>query len=129
MNINTHEMKINNNLTNTYQDTQIQESVQIANTQNSSLKVQQRQIEKSQETQAVEERKQQLNELAQQLNKELSPLNTNISFGFNEDIKGMYVSVTEKNTNRLIRKIPSDEAMELMAKMREIVGIIFNKEV
>lgn len=90
--------------------------------------VQEQSIKESQKNQDKEEKRQQLIELAQQLNKELNPLNTSISFGFNEDINGMYVSVTEKSTNRLIRKIPSDEAMELMAKMKEIVGIIFNKE-
>lgn len=88
----------------------------------------QTEIDKSSEEQKVQEQKQKLNELAQQLNKELSPLNTNVKFGFNEDIEGLFVTVSEKDTNRVIRKIPSDEAMQLMAKMREIVGIIFDKQ-
>lgn len=88
----------------------------------------QTEIDKSNEEQKVEEQKQKLNELAQQLNKELNPLNTNVTFGFSEDIEGLYVTVSERDTNRVIRKIPSDEAMELMAKMKEVVGIIFNKQ-
>lgn len=88
----------------------------------------QTEIDKSNEEQKVEEQKQKLNELAQQLNKELNPLNTNVTFGFSEDIEGLYVTVSERDTNRIIRKIPSDEAMELMAKMKEVVGIIFNKQ-
>ena len=47
-----------------------------------------------------------------------------IAFNFSEDIEGLYITVSEKDTNRLIRKIPSDEAMQLMAKMKEIVGMI-----
>ena len=73
-------------------------------------------------------KREKLNELAQQLNKELNPLNTNVTFGFSEDIQGLYITVSERNTKRVIRKIPSDEAMELMAKMKEVVGIIFNKQ-
>lgn len=88
----------------------------------------QTEIDKLNEEQKVEEQKQKLNELAQQLNKELNPLNTNVTFGFSEDIEGLYVTVSERDTNRVIRKIPSDEAMELMAKMKEVVGIIFNKQ-
>ncbi|TLD87554.1 FlaG family protein [Helicobacter sp. MIT 05-5294] len=88
----------------------------------------QTEIDKSGEEQKVQEQKQKLNELAQQLNKELNPLNTNVTFGFNEDIEGLFITVSEKDTNRVIRKIPSDEAMQLMAKMKEIVGIIFDKQ-
>ncbi|MCI5968623.1 FlaG family protein [Helicobacter sp.] len=85
-------------------------------------------IEDSNKEQQIQEQREKLNELAQQLNKELNPLNTNITFGFNEDIEGLYITVSERDTNRVIRKIPSDEAMELMAKMKEVVGIIFSKQ-
>ena len=116
--------KIADSRINTHQGNRTRDS----NTISSSMQTQQQSIKESQENQDKEDKRKQLNELAQQLNKELNPLNTSISFGFNEDINGMYVSVTERSTNRLIRKIPSDEAMQLMAKMKEIVGIIFNKE-
>lgn len=85
-------------------------------------------IDKAIETREVREQKEELNELAKQLNKELNPLNTNVTFSFNDDIDGLYVTVSEKNTNRVIRKIPSDEAMALMAKMKEVVGMIFDKQ-
>ncbi|MBX7489916.1 FlaG family protein [Helicobacter turcicus] len=88
----------------------------------------QNELESLNEEQKIQEQKEKLNELAQQLNKELNPLNTNVTFGFSEDIEGLYVTVSERDTNRVIRKIPSDEAMELMAKMKEVVGIIFNKQ-
>ncbi|MDD6055852.1 MAG: FlaG family protein [Helicobacter sp.] len=84
--------------------------------------------ERISQNQELEAQKEKLNELAQQLNKELNPLNTSVTFSFSEDIQGLYVTVSEKDTNRVIRKIPSDEAMELMAKMKEVVGIIFNKQ-
>ncbi|WP_104722090.1 FlaG family protein [Helicobacter mesocricetorum] len=129
MNTIENGIKIADSQINTHQGNRVRDSNPSIS---SSVPTQQAQemksIEEFQKNQDKEDKRQQLNELAQQLNKELNPLNTSISFGFNEDINGMYVSVTETSTNRLIRKIPSDEAMELMAKMKEIVGIIFNKE-
>lgn len=104
-----------------------QNSPQVRESMTQTERVQE-EINQTSEEQKIQEQKQKLNELAQQLNKELNPLNTNVTFGFNEDIEGLFVTVSEKDTNRVIRKIPSDEAMQLMAKMKEVVGIIFNKE-
>lgn len=118
--------------------TNVQSGINIAGASNnydntssaktSNLKAQQTELEELKEKQDIEEQKKKLNELAQQLNKELNPLNTNVTFSFNEDIEGLYVTVSERDTNRVIRKIPSDEAMELMAKMKEVVGMIFDKQ-
>lgn len=72
--------------------------------------------------------KQELIKLTEDLNKEMNPLNINVKFGFEDKIGEMFVSVYEKDSNKLLRKIPSDEAIALMAKMREIIGIIFDKK-
>jgi flagellar protein FlaG len=72
--------------------------------------------------------KQELAKLTEDLNKEMNPLNINVRFGFEDKIDEMFVSVYEKDSNKLLRKIPSDEAIALMAKMREIIGIIFDKK-
>jgi len=85
-------------------------------------------VEKAQDATNVQELQKELQNLTEQLNNELNPLNMNVQFGFNDDIESMFVTVSEKDTNKLIRKIPSDEAIELMKKMREIVGIIFDKK-
>ena len=49
-------------------------------------------------------------------------------FGYSDDVGSLYVSVYERETDNVIRQIPSKEAMELMAKMKEIVGMIFDKK-
>lgn len=72
--------------------------------------------------------KQELMQLTEDLNKEMNPLNINVKFGFDDKIDELAVSVYEKDSNKLLRKIPSDEAVSLMAKMREIIGIIFDKK-
>lgn len=75
-----------------------------------------------------EELKKELMKLTEDLNKEMNPLNINVRFGFEDRIGEMFVSVFEKDSNKLLRKIPSDEAINLMTKMREIIGIIFDKK-
>lgn len=72
--------------------------------------------------------KTELVKLTEDLNKEMNPLNINVKFGFEDKIGELSVSVFEKDTNKLIRKFPSDEAVALMSKMREIIGIIFDKK-
>jgi len=72
--------------------------------------------------------KKELEEITKQLNEEMSALKTTIRFGFNDKIDEMYVSVIDTNDGNVIRKIPSDEAMKLMAKMRELVGMLFDEK-
>jgi flagellar protein FlaG len=69
-----------------------------------------------------------LSQTVEDLNKQMELLDTNISFGFNDEINLMYVNVMEKSSGETIRKIPSEEAMKLSAKMKEIVGMIFDKK-
>ena len=48
--------------------------------------------------------------------------------GFNDKIDAMFVNVMERSTGKMIRKIPTEEAMSLAEKMKEIVGMIFDKK-
>jgi flagellar protein FlaG len=70
--------------------------------------------------------KEQLQDLTQQLNKEMAPLNPDIKFSFNDKINELVVNVVDKNTDKVIRKIPSEEALKIMEKMRELVGALFD---
>ena len=75
-----------------------------------------------------EEIKETLTKRIVSLNQQMDILNTNVKFGFNDKINAMYVNVMEKHTGKTIRKIPTEEAMSLAEKMKEIVGIIFDKK-
>jgi len=70
----------------------------------------------------------QLDKTVKHLNDNMKALDTNIMFGFNDKIDAMFVNVTERSTGRVIRKIPTEEAMKLSEKMKEIVGMIFDKK-
>ena len=82
------------------------------------------QIHKEQETITKEK----LQDLAHKLNKEMEPLNPDITFHFNDKIDNFVINVVDKNTDKVIRKIPSNEALKIMEKMRELVGALFDNK-
>ena len=70
--------------------------------------------------------KEELQDLTAKLNKEMAPLNPDIEFQFNDKVDELVVNIMDKQTDRIIRKIPSDEALKIMEKMRELVGALFD---
>jgi flagellar protein FlaG len=71
--------------------------------------------------------KQDVEKLVQQLNDALSPISTNLKFGVDsQDI--FYVSVIEAKTNKMIRRFPAEQAQEVLPKMQEVSGILFDSK-
>ncbi len=99
-------------------------------------KVQTRAVEQSHESAKTqkdqmldkEEIKKSLDNTVKNLNKQMEELDTNVKFGFNDKIDTLFVDVMERSTGKIIRKIPSEEAMKLSERMKEIVGMIFDKK-
>lgn len=83
---------------------------------------------KAQDQKSKEEIKEHLNNAVKKMNMQMDALNTNIMFGYNDKIEAMFVNVMERDSGKLIRKIPSEEAMKLAEKMAEIVGMIFDQK-
>jgi flagellar protein FlaG len=75
-----------------------------------------------------EEINKELTNTVEQLNQQMDALDTNVKFGFNDKIDAMFVNVMERSSGKMIRKIPTEEAMSLAEKMKEIVGMIFDKK-
>lgn len=73
--------------------------------------------------------REQMVDLSRKLRDEMRKANTNIDFSYNDNIKSLVVTVREATGNRVIREIPSKEAIELMMKMRDMVGNIFDERV
>jgi flagellar protein FlaG len=69
-----------------------------------------------------------LGKLKEELNKELNPLNIYAEFGYDDKSGAMFVSVYEKNSDQLIRKIPSEEVMRMMSKVKELMGSIIDNK-
>ena len=106
------------------------------NTRKPEAPVQAREVENSHDTtKSAKENKQDEQDIAAKLTKTVEKLNgdmeelgTNVKFGFNDKIGTMFVDVMERSTGKMIRKIPTEEAMLLSEKMREIIGTIFDKK-
>lgn len=72
------------------------------------------------------ELEQKLLDLAKDLNKEMQEINTNIMFDYEDSISSLVLTVKQRDSGEVIRKIPTDEAMELMKKMRDIISVILD---
>lgn len=83
----------------------------------------------SQTVDVEEDTKERIAELVDKLNAVYNPLNLSASFGYNDDIKAMYVEVKRIDNGEVLRQIPSQEAMRLMAAIREMQSAIFDTEV
>jgi len=67
--------------------------------------------------------------VAESLEEYMEILKTSIGFSINESTNTIVVTVTNKDTNEVIRQIPSEEMLALQEKMKELTGIIFSKSV
>lgn len=65
-------------------------------------------------------------ELVEKANKHVETFSTKISFSYDPERQRTTILVTDKETGKLIRQIPQEEMIQLMEKMEEIAGIIFN---
>jgi len=118
----THKESYTNNIQKENQHL-VKKSEEIDKSQNLN-----QQIKDDEKNTKEEMTKEKLQDLTRKLNKEMEPLNPDIKFSFNDKIDSLVVNVVDKNTDKVIRKIPSDEALKIMEKMRELVGALFDKK-
>ena len=80
------------------------------------------------EKQDKEKLKKELERITEELNRALNPLNTTLKFKFNDKVEELVVKVVDTRDNKVIREYPPKEALELMQKMRELIGLLFDKK-
>jgi len=91
------------------------------NVQNKELKDQDEKVHK-------EELKKKLQQIVEDLNKSLNPLNDSLKFKFDDKVDILTVKVVDTKSDKVIREFPPKEALRLMEKMREVVGMLFDKK-
>ena len=69
---------------------------------------------------------QQLKELTEKLQGYVDKMNIKIAFSTYGERRKTAVTVSEKETGKLIREIPPEELQRLHVKMEELAGMIFN---
>lgn len=83
---------------------------------------------KAQETTETENQK--IKEVVEKMNKELEMIDTSIEFKVHETsglgMNKVSIKVVEKESEKVIVEIPSEEAIEMAEKMEEITGMLFD---
>ena len=85
-------------------------------------------IDENFKNKSKDEIKKELQKVIQELNDAMNPLNQDLKFQFNDKIDELVVQVIDKKNNIIIREFPPKEALKLMEKMRELVGLLFDKK-
>jgi flagellar protein FlaG len=76
-----------------------------------------------------DEIKKELQKIVEELNKVMSnSLNADLRFKFNDKVDELVVQVVDTKNDSVIREFPPKEALKLMEKMRELVGMLFDKK-
>lgn len=101
------------------------DNVSKSNFVTTQFKVENEKLEELSQSQKAELEKQLL-ELAKDLNKEMQFINTSLMFDYEDSISSLVLTIKQRDSGEIIRKIPTDEAMELMKKMRDIISVILD---
>ena len=105
--------------------------INVAQSSEVQKKPEAQQIQKNEDdfaNKSKEEIKKELQNVIEELNKAMNPLNQNLKFQFNDKVDELVVQVIDKKNDLIIREFPPKEALKLMEKMRELVGLLFDKK-
>lgn len=98
------------------------ETKQVDNTSalnNASQTVEQQVAEKRQEVAAEAEKEQQVEDAVQKLSDYVQKTQRSLEFNFDEDAGKSVITVLDKDTNEVIRRIPDDVALDLARKLND----------
>lgn len=66
--------------------------------------------------------------LIDELNRSLDPFSTSLRFGFDNTSKDFFVSVIDTQRNEVLRRFPREQAEQLLPKMQEVTGLLFDQK-
>jgi len=70
-----------------------------------------------------------LSSMIEELNTNLEDLaHTSVRFRIDREADDMVVKVIDTNTEEIVRQIPSEEMVDLMKRMKELQGLLFDKK-
>lgn len=68
-------------------------------------------------------------EAIERANNTLRGINTNFQFSIHEDTKAIMVKVINSDTKEIIREIPPEKILDMVAKMWEMAGIFIDRHI
>lgn len=75
-----------------------------------------------------EEQQKNLEEAVEKLNETANIFHHSLKFSIHEATHRTMISVVDTDTDKVIREIPGEEALDMVARMQEYLGLIFDKE-
>jgi len=69
-----------------------------------------------------------LKEGAEKMNQTANIFDRAVRFRLHEGTKEMMISVVDPNTDKVIREIPPKEFLDFIQKMKEYIGLVFDKK-
>ena len=83
-------------------------------------------VEKNKEEEEELE-KQDVEEVTKFLNESSALFNLSLQFRVHDETSRIVVSVTNSDTDEVIRQIPAQEVLDLAERLNEMVGVLFNE--
>jgi len=89
------------------------------------------QVQKAAEESAIsaKEKQPELEDVVKEINHVMASVQRDINFSVDESSGREVISVYEKGTEKLIRQLPSEEALKLLDNLEQLKGILFKADV
>jgi flagellar protein FlaG len=68
-----------------------------------------------------------ITKIVDDLNEAINHMNERISFSYDENTNRIVVRVLDRDTNEVVREIPSKEALKLLEHLRDFVGMLVDE--
>jgi flagellar protein FlaG len=95
--------------------------------ENTRVQVQNEEIKKERDSDVLSDTE--LNDLINTLENGIKQFNRRLKFDINKEINRIIVKVIDKDTDKVIREIPPSEIQNLLVKVREAIGLLFDIEI
>lgn len=101
--------------------------VQKAGLENDKLKVQTESVDKAKEKDKKELTKDEINEINGVLNTFMNTIDSDLHFVLHDKTKELMLQVVDRRDNKVVKEIPSRDMLDVIARIRESVGALFDK--
>lgn len=105
-----------------------EEPVPVLPTSGSPTPMEQEAIQAEKEAQDPQKQREKVEDAVDKLNKTSLIFDRSLRFQIHNQTKETMVAVVDMNTERVIREIPSKEVLDMLSKMKDYLGLIFDKK-